>query len=75
MTSEKEARVKIKEIKVGRWYETTHGTGECTKSGGTFPPSVVFRITSPMPLGARTLAPREVIREVQAPKGASEKKP
>lgn len=60
--------MKITQIKAGRWYETTHGTGPCLKSGGTFPPSVKVDIRHPLPLGVRLIAPRDVKREVDEPK-------
>jgi hypothetical protein len=61
--------MQIKSIKVGRWYETKLGLGECLKSGGTFPPSVTIRIVKPIPRGAVHLAPRDVLREMPAPEG------
>ena len=57
----------IKQIKVGKWYETKSGTGECISVGGTFPPSVGFIIHQPFPRGRCYLLPRDVIREVQPP--------
>jgi hypothetical protein len=62
----------IKSIKVGHWYETTSGIGQCQKSGGTFPPSVVIVITMPLPLGTRSLRPRDVLREVPDPRTTKE---
>lgn len=63
--------MKAAAIKVGRWYETKLGVGECTAAGGTFPPSVQVRIVAPFPRGTVTLTPRDVVREVDAPKEAS----
>jgi len=54
----------LKSIKVGRWYETKLGAGECTRAGGTFPPSVMVRIVAPFPRGLANLAPREITREL-----------
>ena len=60
--------MKLTAIKVGRWYETKLGVGECTAAGGTFPPSVMVRIVAPFPRGLVNLTPKEVVREVEAPK-------
>ena len=57
----------ITKIKVGTWYETTQGIGQCLRSGGTHPPSVEFNITRPFPRGRVFLKPREVLKEIPAP--------
>ena len=57
----------IKQIKVGKWYETKSGIGECVSVGGTHPPSVQVNIHLPFPRGRCFLAPRDVIREVDPP--------
>lgn len=59
--------MKLEKIKVGRWYETNFGIGECVKAGGTFPPSVQIRIERPYPRGVVNLAPRDVKHEIPAP--------
>jgi hypothetical protein len=59
--------MQIKSIKAGRWYETELGVGECTRAGGTHPPTVQVRITHPFPRGTVYMKPRQVKREVPAP--------
>lgn len=59
--------MKMPQIKAGRWYETKLGVGECLKSGGTHPPSVMVRIDLPFPRGRVNLTPREVFHEVPPP--------
>lgn len=59
--------MKIKDIKVGLWYETNVGIGECVRSGGTYPPSVQVNITHPWPRGTVNVAPKDVIREAKKP--------
>jgi hypothetical protein len=54
----------IKKIKIGQWYETSLGYGECTKTGGTFPPSCQVRIAWSIPRGTVTMRPRDIIREL-----------
>ena len=57
----------LKKIRVGLWYQTTRGVGQCLSVGGTFPPSCRFRIVAPLPLGVLTLSPRQVEFEVARP--------
>lgn len=59
--------MQLKQIKQGRWYETKLGTGIALKVGGTFPPSVQVRIVAPFPRGIVTMAPRDVLQEVDPP--------
>lgn len=59
--------MQLKQIKVGKWYETKRGIGECTRSGGTFPPSVQLRITYPLPRGLMNFRPRDVLCETNDP--------
>lgn len=54
--------MQIKDIKRGLWYATVQGIGECLQTGGTHPPSVQFRITSPLPRGIVYLKGRDVLR-------------
>jgi hypothetical protein len=54
----------IKKIKVGHWYKTTLGFGECKRVGGTFPPTVQIEIVRPFPRGVLNLRPRDVEEEV-----------
>lgn len=63
--------MKITAIKVGLWYETTLGVGECLRVGGTHPPSCKFRIDLPFPRGVMFVAPRDVKKEVPKPEGSS----
>jgi hypothetical protein len=56
----------VKQITVGKWYQTKHGIGQCERVGGTFPVTCRFRITAPLPLGVRLLKPAEVQYEVAA---------
>lgn len=63
--------LQIKAIKVGCWYETNVGVGECVRSGGTFPPSVRIQITAPFPRGLVNVKPRDVFREVTAVEGVA----
>ena len=57
--------MKAKEIRFGRWYETTLGVGECRGIGRTYPPSVRVYIVAPFPRGTVNLPPRDVLREVK----------
>lgn len=61
--------MQLKNVKVGAWYETKLGTGECLRVGGTHPPTAQFNISRPLPRGRQYVAPRDVIREVAAPEG------
>jgi hypothetical protein len=54
--------MKLKQIKVGQWYETRVGIGECKRVGGTFPPSLQVRIVAPLPRGVVNVIPRDVVR-------------
>lgn len=56
--------MKIKDIKVGRMYQTKLGIGECLTVGGTFPPSVRINIKHPMPLGVMYVQPKDVLHEI-----------
>ncbi len=48
-------------IRQGRYYETTHGHGECLQvSQGR----IEMLIRGPLPLGRRYLKPREVLFEI-----------
>jgi hypothetical protein len=60
--------MKRTEIKQGKWYETKQGTGECTSTGGNFPWSAQINVTHPIPRGRVNVEPRDVLREVDAPK-------
>lgn len=60
--------MKMKDIKVGRWYETALGNGVVTRVGGTHPPSVAINIISPFPRGVCNLTAREFIREMDPPR-------
>lgn len=62
--------MQIAKIKVGHWYETKVGVGECVRSGGTHPPSVRMRIVSPFPRGILNVVPRDVIRELSEAESA-----
>jgi hypothetical protein len=53
----------ITKIKVGKWYQTKVGIGECLRVGGTFPPSVQIKITHPFPRGIVNVVPRDVFHE------------
>jgi hypothetical protein len=59
--------VELRKIKRGSWYDTTHGCGQCVSVGGTFPPSVQIEIVAPLPLGRRTMRPRDVLRLTDPP--------
>ncbi len=59
--------MKLSSIKVGGWYETRLGIGECLRVGGTYPPSVKFRIVAPLPRGEVYVKPAEVLRAVPKP--------
>jgi hypothetical protein len=59
--------MKLTAIKVGKWYETTLGIGQCVKVGGTFPPGVRIRIERPFPRGELNLTSRDVSREAAPP--------
>lgn len=56
--------MKLSAIKPGRWYETTHGIGQCVNAGGTFPPGVRIRIERPFPRGELNLKAKDVLCEV-----------
>ena len=55
-------------IKQGKWYETKLGVGKCTRAGGTFPWSAMIDIKLPFLRGKLNFVPRDVLREVDAPK-------
>jgi hypothetical protein len=59
--------VKLKDVKPGRWYETTRGVGRCLAAGGTHPPSAQFDIVAPFPQGKVYVSPRDVLLEVPDP--------
>lgn len=59
--------MKMKDIKVNHWYETTQGIGLTETVGGTRPPSVMVRIVTPIPRGKVNLAAKDILREVPAP--------
>lgn len=59
--------MKITEIKVGKYYRTQVGNGECKAVGGTHPPSVKFFIAEPIPRGIQYLKPRDVLEEIAPP--------
>lgn len=59
--------MRIADIKRGKWYKTTKGTGQAVTVGGTRPPSVQVNITHPFPRGKIFVSPREVEEEVPDP--------
>ena len=63
--------MKIKDIKVGKWYRTRAGTGQVERVGGTHPPSVRIRIVSPFPRGSVNVPPRDFEEEVPDPPPAN----
>jgi hypothetical protein len=58
--------MRLKDIKIGEWYDTKAGTGVCEQVGGVHPPAVKIRITWPIPFGTRWVAPRDVERQLTA---------
>lgn len=67
--------MKIKDIKRGKWYKTTHGIGVVETVGGTHPPSVQIRITHPFPRGKLFLTPRDFEEETTDPNPPAESPP
>lgn len=59
--------MQLKDIKPGRWYETTLGTGVCVNAGGTHPPCAMIDIRFPIPRGKWNVRPRDVLKQVPAP--------
>jgi len=59
--------MRAKEIKVGGWYETKLGVGECLAIQTSSPPSARMRIERPFPRGVIYVAVRDVLRKVDAP--------
>jgi hypothetical protein len=56
--------MKIKDIKVGKMYQTNIGIGVCKAVGGTFPPTVKIDIQHPFPRGVVNVKPRDVQHEI-----------
>lgn len=56
--------MKLSLVKVGHWYDTTIGHGECVAVGGTFPPSARMRTVQPIPRGVQNVDPRSIRREL-----------
>lgn len=57
--------MKTKDIKVGRFYETKLGAGECLAIQSSTPPSARMRIDRPFPRGVVYVPVRDVIREIE----------
>jgi hypothetical protein len=58
--------MRAKDIKVGRWYKTNVGVGECIADAtGRFPAAAKFRITEPVPRGVVFVLPRDVVERVE----------
>lgn len=57
--------MRMEDVKVGRWYETSQGLGECLGTTGAGPLPVAIRLRLPGP-SRRTvyLAPADLIREL-----------
>ena len=55
--------MKLKEVKVGAWYETALGFRRCV-SVSRFPPSVGVRVVAPIPRGEVHLCPGQVVAEL-----------
>lgn len=51
-------------IRVGRYYQTSHGDGRCVEVGQRGRGVVGVIITRPVPLGLRYLRSRDVVREI-----------
>jgi hypothetical protein len=59
--------MKAKDVKVGGYYETKLGEGECLAIQGSAPPMARMRIERPFPRGIIYVQMRDVIREVSKP--------
>ncbi len=51
-------------IKVGGYYETKQGFGQCVAAGGCYPWAAQVRITHPFPRGVVWLNAAEFVREI-----------
>ena len=57
--------MKLSKVKVGSWYETKSGVGQCVQRQGWHPPAAKFHIVAPFPRGTTFVAPRDIIRELR----------
>jgi len=58
----------IKAIKIGKWYDTKAGIGECIDNNTItrFSPAVVkIAVRYPIPFGLRMVSPRDVHRQLE----------
>lgn len=55
--------MKLKNIKRGARYETTHGIGNCDRIDA-FNKIAYIVIDSPMPFGMRAVKARDILREI-----------
>ena len=62
--------MRLKAIKVGKFYETTRGIAEAIAVGGTHPPSIKMDVQG---AGMLYLSPRDVTAETEEPNVASAK--
>jgi len=57
--------MQMTKIKVGKWYETNVGIGQCLETGGRYPPAAKFNIVAPLPRGVVFVVPRDVLKEAE----------
>lgn len=56
--------MQAKDIKVGKWYETRVGTGECLDNVRRYPAAYKFNLHGPIFRGFYMVVPRDVLYEV-----------
>ena len=58
--------MRMRDIKVDDWYETSFGTGYCTEAAKRHPQAAKIWIMHPYPRGEVYVKPKDIIRKVEA---------